>query len=255
MTYLLNAPWLLGFLLAIFLAGVIELGRKTASLLRVDDENRKEQMVAIRDGLFLLTSLLLGFTMALAVPRYTERRSLLIEESVSIGTTYLRADLLPQPYRDNSRALLRRYVDTRLDLDAAGLDAASFNDAASRSSEIQSKLWSDAVAVAQTDRTSITATYITSLNETIDLHDKRLASLENRIPLPVWFLVITISAIAAFSRGVTQPRRFWLTLVLAPITIAIVVALIADLDSPSTGMLRIDQRAMQRLKSEIDADR
>ncbi|MGB2667161.1 MAG: hypothetical protein WAK48_24385 [Candidatus Acidiferrum sp.] len=106
MTYLLNEPWLFGLVLAISLAATIELGRRTAADLQIsDDTNRKDQMVAIRDGLFLLASLLLGFTMALAVPRYTERRALLVEEAISIGTTYLRAGMLRQPYRDNSREL------------------------------------------------------------------------------------------------------------------------------------------------------
>jgi hypothetical protein len=51
--------------------------------------------VAISDGLFALVSLLLGFTLTLAAARFFERRSLLIEESNSIGTTYLRAVTLP----------------------------------------------------------------------------------------------------------------------------------------------------------------
>jgi hypothetical protein len=57
------------------------------------------------DGLFVLVGPLLGFTLALAVPRYNERRTLLVEEAISIGTTYLRAAMLPQPYRDNPPSL------------------------------------------------------------------------------------------------------------------------------------------------------
>jgi hypothetical protein len=255
MTYLLNEPWLLGLVLAIALAAAIELGRRTAALTHIhDDTNRKEQMVAIRDGLFVLVSLLLGFTLALAVPRYNERRTLLVEESISIGTTYLRASMLPQPYRDKDRELLRRYVDARLDLVSAGLDEARFNEAANRSRHIQAQLWADVAAVAQTDRTAIMATYLNSLNETIDLHDKRIAALENRIPVSIWSLILSVSMIAIFCRGLTLTHRFWLTLVLAPVTIAIVVALVADLDSPSTGLIRLDQRAMQRLKAELSSE-
>jgi hypothetical protein len=162
MAYLLNKPWLLGLVLAISLAISIELGRRTAAYAHIhEDTNYKDQIVAIRDGLFLLVSLLLGFTLALAVPRYTERRTLLVEEAVSIGTTYLRAGLLPQPYRDNARDLLRHYVDVRLDLDNAGFDAARFDEATNRSKHIQDQLWAGALAVAQTDRTAITATYVT----------------------------------------------------------------------------------------------
>lgn len=254
MAYLLNEPWLLGLMLAISLAAAIELGRRIAVYTHIhDDTNRKEQMGAIRDGLFVLASLLLGFTLALAVPRYTERRTLLVEEAISIGTTYLRAGVLPQSIRDHARDLLRQYVDARLDLDNTGLDAARFNEAANRSKHIQAQLWADAVAFAQTDRTAITATYVNSLNETIDIHEKRIAALENRIPVSIWFLILSVSVIAIFTRGLTLTRRFWLTLVLAPVTVAIVVALVADLDSPSTGLIRLDQRAMQRLKVEFSS--
>ena len=255
MEYLLNQPWLLGLLVAISLAATIEVGRQAGAYAHIhDDTNRKEQMAAIRDGLFVLVSLLLGFTLTLAVPRYTERRTRLVQEAISIRTTYHRADLLPQAYRDNAHELLRHYIDARLDLDNAGLDAVRFNEATNRSKHIQAQLWEGAVAVAETDRTAITATYINSLNETIDLDEERLAALENRIPVSIWFLILSVSVITIFSRGLTLTRRFWLTLVLGPITIAIVVGLIADLDSPSTGLLRLDQRAMQRLKSEFSSE-
>ena len=43
-------------------------------------------------------------------------------------------------------------------------------------------------------------------------------------------------------------------MVVVPITIAIVVALIADLDTPSRGLIRLDQRAMRRLKADMVAE-
>jgi hypothetical protein len=64
-------------------------------------------------------------------------------------------------------------------------------------------------------------------------------------------MIVSVSLIAVFARGLTLARRFWLTLALAPITIALVVALIADLDTPSTGFIRLDNRAMLRLKAEM----
>lgn len=252
MKAILDHPWELGSVLAVVLAAALELGRWISARYRLtEDGARKDQMATIRDGLFVLVSLLLGFTLALAAPRYTERRALLVEEAVSIGTTYLRAATLPQPYCDRSQRLLREYVDARLDLDTAGLDESRLADATKRSKRIQDALWSEAAAAAQSDRSAITAVYLNSLNETIDLHEKRVAALEYRVPPPIWLLIICVSIIAAFTRGATLARRFWLTLVLIPITIALVVALIADLDTPSRGLIQLDQRAMQRLKTDL----
>ncbi len=250
MEYIFDRPWELGLLLAIVLALVLDLGRSVAAYFKIDQvPQRKEQMGTIRDGLLVLVSLLLGFTLSMASTRFGERRSLVVEEATSIGTTYLRASTLPQPYRDHSRQLLRDYVDTRLEL--ANVDANHLSQTLGRSKQIQEELWLDATAVAQNDRTAITAVYLNSLNETIDLHEKRVASFENRIPRPVWLLIFSTSLIAVFTRGSTLTSRFWLGLILIPITIAIVVALIADLDTPGRGLIRLDQRALQRLKADI----
>jgi len=255
MEYVLNHPWELAVLLGIALAFVLDLGQRAAVRYQIEQASqRKEQMGTIRDGLFILVSLLLGFTLTMATSRYGERRSLVVEEAISLGTTYLRASTLPQPYRDHSKQLLRQYVDTRLELDSVGINASPFNEAVSRTKRLQEDLWLDAATLAQNDRTAITAVYLNSLNETIDLHEKRVAAFENRIPQPVWLLIISVSLIAVFTRGSRLTARFWLTLILVPITIAIVVGLIADLDSPSRGLIRLDQRALQRLKADMSAD-
>jgi hypothetical protein len=251
MEYIFDHPWELALVLGVLLGFVLDLGRRVAVRYQIHQiPERKDQVGTIRDGLFILVSLLLGFTLALAAARFAERRSLLVEESVSIGTTYLRASTLPQPYRDHSRQLLREYVDTRLDL--SDLDRSS--EAVSKAKRLQEELWLDASTVAQSDRTAVTAVYLNSLNETIDLHEKRIAAFENRVPQPVWILIISVSIIAVFSRGATLPSHFWLSVVLLPITIALVVALIADLDAPSHGLIQLDQRPLQRLRADINLE-
>jgi hypothetical protein len=95
MEYIFNHPWELGLLLGIVLAVVLDLGRRVAVRYQIElSPQRKEQMGTIRDGLFILVSLLLDPDLRL---RFMERRSLLVEEAISTGTTYLRAGTLPQP--------------------------------------------------------------------------------------------------------------------------------------------------------------
>lgn len=70
MEAILDHPWELGSILVVVLALALGLGRRVALRSRLhEDRNRKDQMTTIRDGLFLLLSLLLGFTLALASPR------------------------------------------------------------------------------------------------------------------------------------------------------------------------------------------
>jgi Protein of unknown function (DUF4239) len=236
------------------LALALDLGRMVAG--RLDFEKapqRKEQMGTIRDGMFVLVSLLLGFSLTLAASRFSERRTLLVDEAMSLGATYLRTSTLPEPYRDHSRELLREYVTTRLGMDGGGIDPDRYAATLAQSKHLQEELWLDATAAAESDRTAITNSYLNALTETIDLHEKRVASFENRFPMPIWVLIIFVSLVAVFTRGATLTSRFWLTLMLVPITIAITVALIADLDSPTRGFMRLDQRAMERLKGEIGA--
>jgi hypothetical protein len=253
MQSLLDHPYLLGVLTALFLAFAIEAGRHTAarSLIQ-EDPHRREQMVALRDGLFVLMSLLMGFTLALAAARYAERRTLLIDEANAIGVTYLRAETLTTSNSSEFQLLLRQYVDARLEADNAGLDSSRAADSNHRAMEIQKRLWEGIVEITKTDRSAVAAAYLSSLNQVIDLYEKRIASLESRVPISVWLLIFSVSVIAVFTGGLTLARRFWLTVLVAPLTIAITITLIADLDTPSSGFIRMDQRAMLRLRDEIN---
>jgi hypothetical protein len=86
-----------------------------------------------------------------------------------MGTTYLRASVLPVENRDRSKRLLEEYVDARLHLSEAILELDTFTDILNRSKQLQEQLWHEAEAVAQKDRSAVVAVYINSLNETIDL--------------------------------------------------------------------------------------
>jgi hypothetical protein len=61
-----------------------------------------------------LLAFMLGFTFNLASARFDNRKALVIEEANALGTTYLRAGLLAEPYRTRSRNLLREYVKARV---------------------------------------------------------------------------------------------------------------------------------------------
>src|SRR5881227_2671814 len=88
----------------------VELGRR----MRAQHETLREPFVVIQGALLGLVGLILAFGLSLAVGRYEDRRAAVVSDANAIGTTYLRAQLLAEPARTRSLALLRRYDDLAL---------------------------------------------------------------------------------------------------------------------------------------------
>jgi len=96
----LDHPLILSLALFLLLMVIVEAGFRLAVLTSVHmDEERGEQIAASRDGLGILLSLLLGFTLAMALPRFDLRKQLVVDEANAIGTTSLRAGILPEAQR------------------------------------------------------------------------------------------------------------------------------------------------------------
>lgn len=70
-----------------------------------------------------LLALMIGFTFSMALNRYDGRKAAVLDEANAIGTTLLRAQLLPAAEAGNSADLLAQYARTRLALGTAGADA------------------------------------------------------------------------------------------------------------------------------------
>jgi hypothetical protein len=252
---LLDHPLLLSFALLFLLMAAVEAGFRLAVLTSVHlDEERRGQIAASRDALGILLSLLLGFTLAMALPRFDLRKQLVLDEANAIGTTSLRAGILPEAQRGSVRALLLQYVRTRQAYSHAVPGDSQLGDAIARTKTLQASLWRQAEDAGRQSPTAISALFIASLNETIDLSEKRLAALENRIPPTIWLMLTLIAVLTCLVSGYGQRRRFWLIAIIFPLMIAIVMGLIADLDSPRSGFLRVDVRSLERLSRDLAAD-
>jgi len=206
------------------------------------------EMVAATLGLL---AFILAFTFGLAANRFDTRRQLLLEEANAVGTTYLRAAMLPEG-RDEIRALLREYVDTRLEVVKPGKLTAGLR----QSENLQNRLWELTVPIAQKYPNSIVVgLFIQSLNDVIDLHAKRVtAGVRNRIPLAIWAALYGISifsfAAMGYHSGLTGTNRSLVILAVA-CTFSVVIGLIADLDRPQEGILKVSQEALLDLRQSM----
>lgn len=200
-----------------------------------------------------LLAFMLAFTFGLAASRFEARRQMVVEEANAIGTTYLRAGFLPQPQATKVRNLLSQYVDSRLEVAKTG-DAEL---ALRRADELHLQLWREAEEVGRSNSDSIVVgLFIESLNETMDIHSKRvLVGLRSRLPLALWlalFFLIAFSMIGvgyheALAKSKRSPARYLLVLAFLA-----VLTLIVDLDRPLEGFLVVNQEAMINLRAGME---
>ena len=214
----------------------------------LEQDTPLDEMVVATLGLL---AFLLAFTFGLAAARYDTRRQLLLDEANAIGTTYLRAAMLPER-GDEIQTLLRQYVDTRLE----AMRAHDLPREQQRAEALQQQLWSRTVPLAkQAPQSVILGRFVESLNELIDLYAKRhTADARNRIPLSIWLSLYGVTILAfgllGYHAGLVSTRRSPAILPVA-ITFAVVIWLIADLDRPHEGTLTLNQQALVDLRQSM----
>jgi hypothetical protein len=241
---------------ALVLLGIeagFRLGRRRKTHL---GEAREAPIGGAVGALLGLLAFLLAFTFGMAGSRFEARRQLLLDEVNSIGTTYLRSGMMPEPQRTELRTLLREYVSVRAGLSHHPEDLTA---GIARSEELLDRMWAAATVVARADTHSeITSLLVDSLNETIDLHTKRVVyGLQYRIPFVIWIvlgLVAVLSMLATgYQFGITGTRNLLISAVLG-LSFSLVMLLIAGLDRGAEGNLRVNQQPLLELQEKLSRE-
>jgi len=204
-----------------------------------------------------LLALIIGFTFAMALSRFEARRVAVLNEANAIGTTALRARLLPEPHRTDILKLLKEYVQIRVDIVQSGPSMPELRTVVDRSNVIQEALWQHAKAIVSKDNGMVPAgLFIQTLNEMIDDQEKRLAAFRNRVPNVVLLGLFGIAAIvggfAGYASGL-DPKRNRLPVYITGFLVSAVILLIFDLDRPSSGFITNDQQSMIDVAASIRA--
>jgi hypothetical protein len=203
---------------------------------------------ALEAGMLGLLALMLGFTFAMALTRFDERRDAVLHEANAIGTAALRSRLLPAPHAAENMKLLYSYVQVRLDITKRVLTPAELSVAIARSNEIQAALWRQAkLAMARDNSMVPTGLYIQALNETFDNQEKHLTALRSRVPDIVLLALYSIAAVAIGFTGYasgTEQRRWRFPVYVMSIVVAGVILLIQDIDRPGAGFVTVSQQPM-----------
>jgi len=255
-TTLLDAlsMWGLFLVIVVLVLLSIEGGFRLGHYRRSRSEREKDAPVGAMVGSTLgLLAFMLAFTFGMSAARFDTRKARVLDEANAIGTTYLRAAMLPDR-RDEVRGLLRDYVDARLE----AVQAGRIEEGLRRAEDLQAQLWSQAVALGRQHPDSIVVgLFVESLNTVIDLHAKRVtAGLRNRIPGPIWAGLFTLAVLSlgamGYHAGLVGATRSLAVLAVA-FAFSAVIALVVDLDRPQEGALTVSQQALIDLRQSMNA--
>ncbi|WP_448487859.1 bestrophin-like domain [Polynucleobacter sp.] len=251
-SYLANSPELVFAISAVALSGSVWFGNAVLSKYRTKDTETSTDLGIIQTATLTLLGLIIGFTFSMAIARYDLRQTYEEAEANAIGTEFLRADLLPSKTAETIKGLLNEYLDQRI-LFYSKQDHETARQITQRTIALENAMWNELLPAARTQSTPTTALVISGMNDVINSQGYTQAAWWNRIPTAAWWLMgaIAIGANMLVGFGARNFKRNVGLFMIFPMMIAISFFLIADIDSPRGGVIRIDPRNLIDLKHNI----
>lgn len=249
--------WVVGIILAVlFMVGLAGGGRLYGVLAgEGGDEGGATGAGYIVAASLGLLSLLIGFTLALSLDRYEIRRQLVVDEASAVSTTWLRDQLLDQPYRDRLDGLLRAYVKERRGLAAVGMRPEALDAADRRADALQQRIWQEtAAALRAPDAAPLVTTVLQATNAMFDLPSARRAALDAEVPPPVLWTLAVVAVIASMLTGyglAAGRHRHRIAAGAFFLAVALTITLIVELDQPRGGLIQVPQTPFDRVADAI----
>jgi hypothetical protein len=216
------------------------------------DQDSHEDFAFVLGGTLTLLALIVGFTFSMAVNRYDQRKLYEEQEANAIGTEYVRADLLPAGDASRVRALLRSYLSQRI-LSYQLRDERQLREINAETARLQSEMWSVVVAFATEKSNAVTALSVAGMNDVLNSQGYTQAAWWNRIPIAAWILLGMISIFCNLLIGYVVHGRSGFVFLILPIALSISLFLIADIDSPHRGVIRVYPQNLESLATSLQS--
>jgi len=218
------------------------------------DEIEREDLGVIQGATLTLLALIIGFSFSMAVSRYDQRKNYEEAEANAIGTEYVRAGLLPAAHTLKVRELLRDYVNQRV-LFYTTRSARRLDEINASTARLQSDLWSAVQDSAVTQPTPVMSLAVSGMNDVLNSQGYTQAAWWNRIPTGAWALMGAIAICSNLLLGYTSrrsdgsARQFFIL----PMIVSVSFFLIADLDAPRGGIIRVSPQNLISLSASLQA--
>jgi hypothetical protein len=237
--------WLMLWLATRLGASVLRKNRKLEPAVR-------EDLSTVQVTTLTLSGLIIGFSFSMAINRYEQRKTYEEAEANAIGTEYVRADLLPAPDGAHLRSLLRQYLDQRIAFYLAR-DERQLGEINTRTAQSQNELWAVVRAAASVQPTAVVALTVAGMNDVLNSAGYTQAAWWNRIPTGAWILMIAIAVTSQLliGFGAQNARAEGLLFAVLPFVVSISFMLIADIDSPRAGLIRVYPQNLASLSESL----
>jgi hypothetical protein len=217
---------------------------------RNPNEESHDDFAFVLGAALTLLGLIIGFTFSMAVSRYDQRKNLEEQEANAIGTEYVRADLLPSADAVKVRVLLKDYLDQRI-LYYKARNEQKLRQINAEIARLQTEMWSAVAIPAVAQPTAVRALSVAGMNDVLNSEGYTQAAWWNRLPIAAWTLLITISIFCNLLIGYVAHGKSAFLFIILPITLSISLFLIADIDSPRGGVIRIYPQNLERLVESL----
>lgn len=211
-----------------------------------------EAFTIILTASLTLLGLIVGFTFSMAVSRYDLRKNYEAAEANAIGTEYVRAGLLPARDAATTGMLLRSYLDERIRL-YQSRDEDRRVEIRQRTTQLQGQLWSAVQGAALAQPSALTALAAAGMNDVLNSQAYTQAAWWNRIPTAAWLLMSLIALVCNVMVGyaTSEATVRSLLLIILPLLLSIAFLLIADIDSPRGGVIRVSAQNLLSLSEQM----
>jgi hypothetical protein len=222
--------------------------RKRSHSIRKDE---REDLSTEKAASLTLLALIIGFSFSMAVTRYDQRKNYEEGENNAIGTEYARADLLPTEDAKIVHTLLKQYLNLRIAFYST-VDQQPVSQINADTAKIQAELWSAVSSEANAQPTAIRALVAAGMNDVLNSQSYTEASWLNRIPTAAWIFMLLIAVSCNILVGYSERRTRIHLLFVLPLIVSISFLLIADIESPRGGIIRIHPQNLLALSRSFE---
>jgi hypothetical protein len=214
-------------------------------------EDEREDFNLVLTATLTLLALIVGFSFSMAIGRYNQRKDYEAAEANAIGTEYGRSDLLGSPDAERVQNFLKKYLAQRI-LFYTVRGARQLSEVNADTAQLQQQMWAVVQGATTAKPSPVTVLVASGMNDVLNAQGYTQAAWWNRIPTSAWSLMAAIAVCCNLLTGFGMRRKRTLLFMVLPVVLSVAFLLIADIDSPRWGVIRVRPENLISLSQSLN---